>query len=749
MQNSKLINIKQIGKGGLSTIGDSTLIENDESPLMYNMIPTVAGLVETRRFGTEQLGDTTDGKQVLEFLVFPLCDKCNECATSECDNRTFTCQVTTCKNVYVKFVAKSDKKTYGYYMREDKTTWTEFTSFSCWHQFRSLFDSCRLYFSNGANPLRYACFIQKDSDLTGVQVAVYDITCGNTYCKYSDINAYIYINTRDTITNKASGLLALDTTDAECLDSGFKTFLNSNTSTGSTGVFSVFADTGVGVSDVCSLDSNGIPKGYSEFKFTAPYIYTGNKIIATDVIGPTTDPNIYGPVYIRYNNATTIRITKCGSCDTNKIADAVQGYDVRSWKGRMFVGGDLRGKNRGLVWYSKGNDTDAVKCLNIVPDFRGDAFNNDPNPSDFIDLFAADNAEFVCFSEVGENLFIHAKSEGKPILYKVSTNSTTNPFTKLAVNGFTVQKVAVDTGVNNLRGVTVFENQQVFIQKSANTATGITYGLFQGYIADSSRDIGTKVRPTFALTNWDGGAIGVWDRKEFYAGVIDNECTSEYEKIEYDACTSDTCNSNAIYKNNRIIVRDRDLGAFYEIKNWGASLFLTNDKGFYFGSSTSGDVYKVSSNYFYDFKDEQNNLIEIDSYYSFKSFHLNQPLQNKKLMSISWDGYIEEGKEITFGINFDCAKTKEKIIKASSICTATCSGCEEENLCAVKKGAKYYQYKLKLPDGGYVFKTMRPYFKSNGAYFGISNMTIEVSLDASDENATLCGELKNEEILLD
>ena len=739
MARREVISIKAIGKGGLSTLGNPSLIEDDESPLMYNSIPSIAGIVETRDFGSKQLGINTveNGIQVLEFGSFPLSDKFSDCPSSDCDALTHNCPREVCRSVYVKFVAERDGKTRGYYMRDDKTSWTQFVEMDCWHHMRVLYDSGRIYFSNGSTALRFVSMVQNDSLPTGVEAQGNIPTCQNTYCKFANRHIRIAVGTRDSITNKAIGILAFENQDVAGLSQGFKDWIEANKAS-TTATFEVYANTGELQADPCNLDpATGIPRGMTRFQFNAPYDFSGNRIVSNDIDRAAVDPDINGPVYIRFNNITE-RLSPCQPATASAIADGVYGYDVIKWKGRMWVGGDTRKGNEGLLWFSKGNDTDSVKCLNVIPDFSGDAFGIDPNPSDFIDILKTDNAKFVGFAEVAGDLYVHAKVDGSPLIYKVSENSYSSPFTSITIRGFTLTKVVTDTGAVTMRSISVYENIQNFIQQQPNSATGVSYGLFQGFFAASAKDISVKIRPTFNSTDWSGAAMGVWDRKEFYSGAKVDDCTNKNRRIK-DTC-SQSCEDGYLYYNDRIIVRDRDLNIYYEIKGWDVSLFKTLDDGFYFGSSISGEVYRVSKGLYSDYVSSDSDGVPIDTYYSLKSFHFNAPLQNKVLHKVAWDGYIENSGRMIFGLEFDCSRRIEYELDANNINEVVTSGCED-SICLQRKGAKYFQEELEIITDNR-FKTVRPYVKATGSYIALGNITMEIEVDASVHNPTLKGRAK-------
>lgn len=769
MGKKYVVSVKNLGGGGLVDVASPTLIAANESPLMYNVDVFNSGMVEARGVGSERVGDGTgsDGLQVVGLIDFPLCDTCNQCGdeTAACST-TNQGPIPTCEKVLVKFVGYPSGITKGFYKLDSKEEWTEFTTIKCVHQMQPAWHSCRLMYSNGFSELEYACFSKDDTSPTGVKVEVGTPTCASVYCNNFWTNITLVpsstINGVNSLVAPLAGQvymdLPVDSNGQVCLFQPLIDYIKANPQ----GQIKLWVNTEANGelfdctrrNDPCGtytgtemITIKGTPE--IPLALVGNYrsgIFSGGNVLrfgdmvlpASGVSGGTFNKGII----LEYIGGCT-ELTTCGNCPDTRTSENVRGYILKVFDGRLFVTGDLTPGYQNQIYYSGATNGGNV-LLNNLPFYPLD-FRLSPDGVDsYGDIIRLNKqaGTITGLVETGGALYAHYDSCNEKKIYQLGFVSTQDSTTGLGIGGYIARDYFSGNATNWFRNVANQDGVQQFIEQSSEgTSRDMRFGIFQGYTTPTVRDEGYKISNLLNKTDFSQGATIFSGKKTYMAGLYrGDDCLGEASApITIDSPECDNgCADNSLYRNNIVVVRDFDTGAYTVIKGWGVSNFYKSCSGVMFGSSSSGDVYKLNES-LYDEVSVDNidgrdliNSHDIESYFSTKAFTFEQYQYSKKINKVRIVGFISPGTDLEVGFDFDCSIQNKAILNMdncgcesnSSVNALSSGGCGNNGLCGGKFGSKMFNAVINFTPQ--IFDTVRVSFGAKSGYWGVTQVAFEL-----------------------
>lgn len=677
-EDYKNIQIENIS-GGLADSGNPSVIDASQSPCLLNVEFNKYGSVRSRTFGDSLVGDdSSDEGPVLAATTFCMC---NSCDFFDLDNSPKPSGNT----IFIKATAnKTTGDTDLWYMRFDNNIWVKFDTIENQHPFDIVSFNCLLYYSNGYEDLKYACFSSdpESDDPCAVSVEVGYPTCQTIYGPDTQVDVTI------GITDATTGL-------------GFMAFAN--------GRGSDFLDQLA----TCITGTPAVPTP-GPVQITTPDPYNGEELVTFNasslyIAGGTlywnssTAPHSGGTFFENVTitcGGNDYKPTFCAAVDVN-LAEDIRGYMLAVFDNRLWMAGDLKGGfiDR-LVYSTKAQQFSVEKNLPIhIGDFFTAGANRTAADSERIN-FENNCARITALQVQDNNIYVHRVSVNGPEMYQM-TFQDIPPF-----DGYWKPVLVNSSNAANwFRNADVNNSLQYYISSFSGLSEVKAFGIFANFFAPKADDRTQNIRRTMEHMNFANGDIAYFDRKVFFAGMYDLNCNNTDE--------TNKCNileNGPIVPNDTLLIYDIDTQSYTIWKGWNVAVWHVFNNELYYGSSIDGNMYSVTRQLF-DKEDE-----DIYSFFSYKRFNFQSPGAIKEITRVFIEGYMGPETEIELGLIFDCNEAKTNVIKYSDIegtkdcfgidCFGLdCQGCEGDF--NSKHFKKHIDFQIPVR-----FTTIQPYIKT-------------------------------------
>lgn len=712
--------------GGLADSGSPSVINANESPCLLNVQFTRYGSLRSRTYGNRLLGqDSSNQGKVLSIHEHCICDDCNFFDDDVLEGESAPAPAN--RVIKIKSVDKGDGTTdlYYTYPNIEGYPWVQFDNIDGVHPHDIVSYNCRIYYSNGIEDLRYACFRPDPTDEDPCNLAV---ETGYPTCEseYGDGQSCMLINNTDQFIGYVNGLPGTDLSGLEA-------------------EIAAQAPNPVCVAVTIPDPNSSDPTAVVEFQVNATEVSNG--VIYYDSIKsgtPISGLFCESICDVRYDNgggiepenAVDITPTWCGD-ENIRLAEGIKGYILAVHDNRLFVSGDQTYPDR--VYYS--GESEQFSADRDISPHIGDFFNPGANRTGGdADTIQFENtcSEVTALIEQDGNLYAHRDSSEGPNIYALPyRGGNADP----AFDGFVPQLVSTNTGVSWFRNVDVQNSLQHYLTTYFGIPEGKQFGIFPDNITPKSRDISDKIRGTMEHMDFTQGVVAYFDRKLFFAGKYYNECDDR--SPQYDECgqlIEDVC-----IENDTLLVYDFDSGSYTLFRDFYVSDFFVSKNKLCYGSSIDGNVFTLENDLLQDNVGLQEKKLE--GFWYGKRYNFNLAGIGKLLTQVYLEGYIAPGTELKFGLDLDCGNIKTVDINYEDVqgCTQTvdcnsisCQGCNGEY------GSKRFQAYFTMPSQEpFQFVTLQPFFEYNDGFFQIDEMTLFIEKMADDDIDQLltCGSI--------
>lgn len=745
MANSKYkIQLKNFA-GGLSTNGNSSVIDKNESPCLYNVEFGVDGSVQTRTWGNEFVGDdSTMYGAVLSMTHYCLNDSCNFFPESPSQtNSQGNCITTNYPkpvnyDLFIRSVAdRMDCKTYLQYYNCKQNKWITFdTMQGAQPHFLEVFNG-KLWYSNDYQDLKWACISASNvnGDVCNFTVATGYPTCSSEYGPYLQLPLTLDLDS-NFITFETAGK-----PNGTITWNGLDTYLPVGTNAQCTKLkICIKRSDG---SDCCTIVNGDA---------TNPITLTNNINQSITFADHETNHCCLSGTYYEYKlywiNCDGIETeidTRFCSSDV-RLAECVKGHIGLISGNRLWISD---GKDR--VWYSKRAITNASEIN--VPVNVGDFWNTETNHTaiDSGALFWNDNCgKITALVKQGNTVYIHRQTNKGNKIYSARFIDAGN-----GDGYYSYDEVEEATGASWFRNVSTSNSLQYYIAQNQGLSEIKAYGLFQGFISPTTQDRSDRITETMRDIDFTNGSIEVYDRHILYSGYekSSNEC-------EIEDCNCNKDNQQCILwgkeqkQNNIVLIYNKTTQTYSIVRGWNVAMFYVHNNELYYGSSIDGSVYKINASGFDELNEPTGrDPITIPSLWMSKQFHFDSPGVAKRLYMFYLDGEISDDSDLTLSFLMDC-KTKQRFTITQSNCNIDdcigldCQGRICKN-CIGKFGKKFNKWIKINEEEARIFSNFQFILESSKGRWRLDNvfMVIEQLDPESGLTELLCDDCDRSNII--
>lgn len=698
---------------GLEDSGNPFSISNSKSPCSINSEFSSYGTVRKRSKGLTLIGGDFSSSTGKGLALHSVCS-CSDCdfADPEFDPEN-PCAIPKASDYPTptgdKFLIRAYEdqdacNTKLEYFSNTSKTWTLFDTIDGVHEFDIVNDNCRIWYSNGYEDLRYACF--SESGDCDVSVSPAFPTCNSEYPNGKVLTIIRVVANPNAGVGQTAGFITFGRAFNGCDDGygelcnyikanpRFKNYTAGNYSSVATDnnytpnidlVGTAVPGNQVGQPNFnvpnpnkakvcikvrlfnCSDCDDTDSDGYSKYAITDLDVQN-----CCDRTLYWFDPQVappagnYEEVCVSWSN--TAGADPCtGSnqfcpnfcCGGSSLtAEKTKGYILKKHDNRLFVAGDLENNLTDYVIYGAQN---AQFGLATVPTHLGDFTDKGPfrvtgDGGDF--RFDNSCAKVTAMTKIGSDLYFHRYS-GEPELHKATLftpSDTSIPGSYIPVQEYN------SNAASWFRNVVVTNGLQYYISSFSGINELDAYGVFEGFGFKTSKLKSARIRRTMSKLDFSKGAMTVWDGKIYMAARQIDPC-APYIK--------DLCNTLAEDRNHTgndiVLVYDLNTDNFSLWNNWYISAWHILENQLFAQDSRNANVYRVDTQ-MVDYKLENTGIGEEPVFYwESKYFNYNQPVRGKKEDGVIILGYLSAGSPLIIRTHLDCQKVLETQINLHDI----------------------------------------------------------------------------------
>lgn len=603
--------------------------------------------------------------------------------------------------------------------------WYDFDTIQGKHVFDIVTANCRIYYSNGYEDLRYACFHPKARPdfPCEVEVEVGYPTCASEYGP--DTQTTVIVDIVNEFIFFGDGRPGPDLT-------------------------ALMAHIAVpaNVINVTVPNPDDPNNSTVTFQIEGPYTLTGS-ILYFDHINSPPDGvggTFYENVTLAWAGPNQLIPTYCGGTGSNRLAEGIRGYMLTVFDNRLFISGDLKENQLDLVAYSRkaqqfSNETDVAIHLG---DFDVVGFKHTISDSDRI-LFNNSCAYISAIVPQDGNLYVHRITEKGTEIYQMVLTSVSN------TDGYYKPNIVNSSNAASwFKNITVTNGLQFYVTTFFGVPENKAFGLFPNFISLKSEDRSQKIRRTMEHLDFSEGAVAYFNRKIYYAARYKSSCNVEPDIN--DKCPELAEENLLEGKNDTLLVFDLDTSSYTIYKGFYVKVFLVMQNEFYYGSSIDGTVHRMVPNLLADNVAPNVKGNDIPAFFSMKRFNFNEPGIAKLLYRVYIEGYLGPGAKIVVGLILDCNKTVYNEISYDEIRkTADCFGLDCIGLdcegCNGKHNSLHFKKHIEITGGNPLeFITLQPFIQSDQGFWQIDNVSLFVKAKADDDIQSIseCGSLNTQ-----
>lgn len=732
--------------GGRADTGTAQDIASNQSACELNITYNSFGSVGGRDWGLTRVGDDSSAQGPTQTLG-------SVCACNSCNFNEPTADPQS-SGVRLLFKAAADNitcRTDLDFLDNNSQTWTNFDNIEGIHSFEWITKNCRVYYSNGIEDLRFSCFASDDD--CGITHQSSYPTCRTEYGVGVQVPTVI---SAEDVGGQTVGFIVFGRPLFDCTDQWNKLCKYIRTHP----PFKVDGDCNELVpqednpdkASICLKVTRGPNSCNTEYDCHGNVTTGGGdtveyKIETVDVLSccdrtiiwynpPGKFPPVgtYYDVCVSWNdgnsgdpctNATDSYCPTqcCGGAD-QRVAEGVRGYILTEFQSRLFISGDIRDKEIDKVAYgSKAFELSVDQGLPFnVGDFidRG-SYRTSADPGEI--AFRKDCGHITDLNEVNGSLVL-SRYASTPQQYSVILNAPTD-----GAAFFEAQQEQNSNAPNWHLSSVVTNGLQYYISNYSGLNEYVAYGLFNGFIAKSSKLKSNQIKRTMERVDFSHAAMVYWDGKIFTAGRMKDPCI--LTPVDY-------CNVVAESKteNDVVLVFNLSTESFGLWSNWYVNRWHITPEGQLFtGDSRNGNVYRVDKQ-LVDYRvDDQapdigtNPAEEIGqdfpTYWESAQLNFKQPIKGKVIDALIVRGYLGPGNPLTIGVRLDCKNTYQKKIEYKQIegCltpSPELCGSMDCQLCEGDNNSKFFQVKIPFNDSGQTFMSMSTFFARFGSNWRIT-----------------------------
>lgn len=696
---------------GLEDSGNPFTISSDKTPCTVNSEFTSYGSVRSRTKGLTLIGG--DSSELGRGLALHSVCSCSDCDFSDpAFDPSNPCKLpkpsdypTPAGNLYlVRAYEDSSCNTVMQYYDNGSLGWITFDNLDKAHEFDIVDDNCRLWYSNGYEDLRYACFSQGNNGACSVIASPAQPTCSSEYPNAKILTVIRAIANPGAGSGQTAGFLTFGRPFNGC-DDGYKELCdyiknNPRYQKYTSGTYS---------SDPTNNNYNPDPN------------LTG-QTVPTGIVG---QPNIWAPNSTKAKVCIKVRLYNCGTCDTtntdgyteypitdlevtnccdrtiywydpsgappvgnfeevcvswsttggsacsgNKTfcpnyccgqatltAEGVKGYILKKHDNRLFIAGNLEKNLNDIVEYGAQN---AQFGLITVPTHLGDFSDKGPyRTTGDGGYMRFDNscAKVTAMSKIGSDLYFHRYSRD-PELHRADLfvpNDNTIPGAYIPIQEHN------SNAANWFRNVIVANGLQYYVSTFNGLNEVETYGVFEGFGFKTSKTKSNRIKRTMGKLDFTKGAMTLWDGKIYMAAKMKDQCLPTIK--EFCDIYSEDRNFSG---NDVLLVYDLATDNFTVWNNWYISAWHIVNNQLFAIDSRNANVYRVDTQ-LSDYASQQKVGDDFTFYWETKYFHYNQPIRAKLQDGVIVLGYISPGEELSIKTHLDCQKVLETKINYHDI----------------------------------------------------------------------------------